>query len=101
MLPATVPRSVPEAPALGVRSDSFVTTTVFAHRSPSRCCVGEAHTEIAPTRYGKTYGNASTTRATFRTTAPDQPSFVPSSFTTRIPVTNLPIVPPAIPSRST
>ena len=43
-------------PPLGAPIDSFVTTTVFAHRSPNRCWVGEAHTEIAPTRYGRHVG---------------------------------------------
>ena len=63
--------------------------------------MGEAHTEIAATRYGTTYGKASTILAKFRTIEADQVSFVPSWFTTRIPVRNLPIVAPAIPSRST
>ena len=48
-----------------------------------------------------TYGNASTILAMFRTIAADQVSFVPSWFTTRMPVRNLPIVAPAMPSRST
>ncbi len=91
----------PGTPPLGIAIDSFVTTTVFAHLSPSRCWFGDAHTEIAPTRYGKTYGNASTSRATFRTMAAGQSSLVPSWLTTRMPVANLPIVAPANPSRST
>jgi hypothetical protein len=37
----------------------------------------------------------------FRTIAADHVSFVPSSFTTRIPVRNLPIVAPAMPSSNT
>jgi len=38
--------------------------------------MGDAHTEIAATRYGTTYGKASTILAKFRTIEADHVSFV-------------------------
>ena len=63
--------------------------------------MGEAHTEIAATRYGTTYGKASTILRDVPHDRADQSSFVPSWFTTRIPVSELADRGPAMPSRST